>query len=162
MPYTAGAKSPSRGITPALLPIGAFALLPGIWLFGSLYAYPYGGYGYYNSARGRNETANVTCVCQEYSVCGCDPQDNSTLLAQQLTNGSLSGAPVNTSMVRTVDYDNGTVISVINGTLDNGTTAPGGTDPSNESEISSAVRAFVQTWVGYWGMVAVVVATVML
>jgi hypothetical protein len=123
-------------------------------LYGSVYAYPYGiPYHYYYN--GRNTTSNVTCVCQRYQVCGCDPSDNSTFLNQVVTNGT-GGAPVNTSLVRTVDFDNGSAVTYINGSLANGTTASGGTDPSNESEISAGMRVAMEMG-GYWLMVATVV-----
>jgi len=155
VPYTSGAKSPTRGITPFLLPIGALAFFPALWLYPA-YAYPYSGYGYQWSENGRNRTANVTCLCQEYSVCGCDPDNgNDTITAQQLTNGSGSGAPVNSTQVRVVDFGDANTTAYINGTLDNGTTASGGTDPSNENEESAAVR-LLANYGGYWFAVAIV------
>ncbi|KAK5938744.1 hypothetical protein PMZ80_008936 [Knufia obscura] len=151
VPYTAGARSPTRSVAPFLLPVTALAFFPGLWLY-SVYAYPYAGYGGYSwrGDDGRNRTANVTCLCQEYSVCGCDPgQDNQTILAQQLTDGRGSGAPVNTSAVKIVDFGDGNTTAYINGTLDNGTTASGGTEPSNESQISAAVQ-LLANYGGYW------------
>ena len=158
MPFKAGGRSPTRGVTPYAFGLAGFAIFPGIWLYGSLYAYPYGyGYSYYHN--GQNRTANVTCLCQRYQVCGCDPQDNSTLLREQIANGSADGSPVNSSTVRTVDYPNGTTISYINGSLPNGTTAPGGTDPSNESQLGAGVQ-LAMSYAGYWLMVVVVLASV--
>lgn len=151
MPYTAGSRSPTRGFAPFLLPVTALAFFPALWLY-PVYAYPYGGYGGYHwlGDDGRNRTANVTCLCQQYSVCGCDPgQDNETVLVQQLTDGRGSGAPVNTSQVRIVDFGDGNTTAYINGTLDNGTTASGGTEPSNESQISAAVQ-LMASYGGYW------------
>lgn len=159
VPYTAGQRSPSRSSAPFLLPIAAVGFFPGIWLY-SVYAYPYTGYGYHWYDGNRNRTANVTCLCQEYGVCGCDPVDpnNQTaqrLLAQQITNGSDTGAPVNTTTARLIESaDNNTIY--INGTLENGTTAPGGTEPSNESQISAAA-ALIINYGGYW--VAAAIAT---
>jgi len=99
----------------------------------------------------------VTCLCQEYSVCGCDPgQDNETILVQQLTDGKGSGAPVNTTQVKVVDFGDGNTTAYINGTLDNGTTASGGTEPSSEDQISAAVQ-LLANYGGYW--MAVVVAS---
>ena len=158
VPYTAGGKTPSRGFTPFLLPVAAFAFFPALWLF-PVYAYPYYGYGGYHwlGEDGRNRTANVTCLCQEYSVCGCDPgQDNETILVQQLTDGKGSGAPVNTTQVKVVDFGDGNTTAYINGTLDNGTTASGGTEPSSEDQISAAVQ-LLANYGGYW--MAVVVAS---
>lgn len=155
VPYTAGGRSPTRSIAPFALPIAGLAIFPGIWLYGSLWAYPY-GYPYHWYANGVNRTSNVTCLCQRYQVCGCDPTDNSTFLTQVVTNGSTTAiAPVNTSLVRTVEYDNGTTATYINGSLANGTTADGGTDPSNDSQVSPAVRVMLN-YGGYWVMVATV------
>jgi hypothetical protein len=64
-------------------------------------------------------------------------------------------APVNTSTVRTVTFDNGTTMTYINGSLANGTTAPGGTDPSDSSQVNPAVRLAIETS-GYWLMVGMV------
>lgn len=153
-PYTAGARSPTRGIAPYAFPLAGFAVFPGLWLYGSAFAYPY-GYGYHYNDRGENRTSNVTCLCQRYQVCGCDDDGNQTALAQQVTNGTGEGAPVNSSTVRTVSYDNGTTMTYINGSLENGTTAPGGTEPSDESQISAAVQHFM-SYAGYWLMVATV------
>lgn len=152
VPYTAGGRSPTRGIAPYALPLTALAFFPGIWLYSSVWAYPYGApyYWYHN---GQNRTSNVTCVCQRYQVCGCDPTDNSTFLDQVISNGT--GQPVNSSLVRTVDYGNGTADTYINGSLPNGTTASGGTDPSDDSQISAGIR-LVMNYGGYWVMIATV------
>jgi hypothetical protein len=160
VPYTAGKNSPTRNVAPYAFGLAGFAVFPGLWLWGSAYAYGgYGGYHYYHN--GQNRTANVTCLCQRYQVCGCDPTDNQTYLAQQIANGTDGGVPVNTSTVRTVDYNNGTEMSYINGSLPNGTTAPGGSEPSNESQISAAVQA-VMSYAGYWLMVVTVIWGVMM
>ena len=158
MPYTAGARSPSRSVAPYALGLGGLAIFPGLWLYGSLWAYGgYGGYHWYQD--GQNRTSNVTCLCQRYQVCGCDPQENSTFLNEQLANGT-GGAPINSTTARTVTYDNGSTISYINGSLPNGTTAPGGTDPSNANEISAAGK-LVLNYAGYWIMVVTVLAAVL-
>jgi len=157
VPYTAGARSPTRGVAPYFIGAGALAFFPAIWLYSSVYAYPY-GYPYsWLDNDGRNRTSNVTCLCQRYQVCGCDPDNNSTFLTQVVTNGSSTPvAPVNTSTVRTVDFANGTTATYINGSLANGTTASGGTDPSDSSEVSPAVRLAVEMS-GYCAMVGMVV-----
>jgi hypothetical protein len=154
VPYTAGGRSPGRSIAPYAFPLAGFAVFPGLWLYGSAFAYPY-HYPYYWNEGGRNRTSNVTCLCQRYQVCGCDPDDNQTALAQMVTDGKDSGAPVNSSTVRTVQWENGTTATYINGSLENGTTAPGGTDPSDESQISAAVQHFMG-YAGYWLMVVTV------
>jgi hypothetical protein len=156
VPYTAGAASPGRGIRPYALPLAGFAVFPAVALggYGYMYAYPYYGAGYpgyhYIDNDGNNKTSNVTCLCQRYQVCGCDPQDNNTQVAEILTNGTgrVGDPPVNSTQVKTVDWGNGTVASYINGSLENGTTAPGGTEPSDESQISAAWKVGVGA-IGY-------------
>lgn len=160
VPYTAGGKSPTRSITPYAFGLVGFAVFPAVFLYGSVFAYPY-PIGYHYLLNGQNRTTNVTCLCQRYQVCGCDPDDNSTFLTQQIANGTLNGVPVNSSTVRTVDWGNGTESTYVNGSLPNGTTAPGGTEPSNESQISAAVQ-LVMGYAGYWLMVVTVVAGVMM
>lgn len=98
----------------------------------------------------------MTCLCQEYQVCGCDPTDNSTFLSDVVSNGT-GGAPVNSSLVRTVTFDNGTTATYINGSLANGTTSDGGTDPSDDSQISMGIRV-AMSYGGYWVMIATVAA----
>ena len=159
VPYTAGKRSPSRNIAPYALPITAFAFFPGIWLYGSLYAYPYPIYYHWNNG-GRNETANVTCLCQRYSVCGCDPNDNTTFVQRVVGNGTSPSRPVNTTDVRYFTYANGTNAAFINGTLPNGTTASGGTEPSNADEISEGAK-MVMSMAGYWALAVTVVEGVM-
>jgi hypothetical protein len=127
-------------VTPFLLPFGALAFFPGLWLYGA-YGYPWHNPVHYNNrtdndTRTRNETLPVLCLCQEYSVCGCDDNGNSTFVAELLGNG--------------------TKTAVINGTLPNGTTASGGTDPSSADQLSGAARKFVVAYGGYWIMVALV------
>ena len=90
-------------------------------------------------------------------MCGCDDANNQTLIDQIVTNGT--NAPVNTSTVRTVTYDNGTSAFFVNGTLDNGTTADGGTDASNASQVSTAAQLFTSL-AQYWVMIAIVIAGV--
>jgi hypothetical protein len=153
VPYTAGGRSPTRGIAPYALPITALAFFPGIWLYGSVFAYPY-GYPYHWYHNGQNHTSNVTCLCQQYQVCGCDPTDNTTFLDEVILNGT--DQPVNSTNVRTVDFGNGSVATFINGSLENGTTSDGGTDPSNDSQVSPAVKVLVD-FGGYWIMVTTVV-----
>ena len=158
VPYTAGARSPTRGVLPYALPIAAIGFFPGLWLYGSLWAYPYGSPYYYNH-NGRNTTANVTCLCQQYSECGCDDTGNSTLVQSIVNNGT--DQPVNSTVSQFVTWPNGTSDAYINGTLPNGTTAPGGTDPSNTDEIPSGAARLMMNLGGYWIMVVTVGATVM-
>ena len=79
---------------------------------------------------------------------------------QELINNG-TDHPVNSSIVRYITYPNGTQAAYINGTLPNGTTAPGGTEPSDESQISAAAK-MVAMYGGYWIMVATVGVTVLL
>lgn len=124
VPYTAGATS-QRGLgARALLPVAALGLFGGAWLYGAyLYSYPR-PYGFYNASAGQNQTKPVDCLCQQYSVCGCDDNDDNTFLNGLIGNGSYDS--LNSSLVRVADV-NGTSTIVINGTLENGTTASGGT-----------------------------------
>lgn len=159
VPYTSGQTHGS--VAPVLLPASVLLFFPALWLF-PVFAYPYTAYPGYTwlDAQGRNRTANVTCLCQQYSVCGCESPDaaNATALralARQLTNGTGTGAPVNSTLVRVVDFSKDNTTAYINGTLDNGTTAAGGTDPSNEGQINAATR-LVLHYAGYWLMATVV------
>ncbi|KIW90296.1 uncharacterized protein Z519_08940 [Cladophialophora bantiana CBS 173.52] len=156
VPFTAGKRSPTLGVAPFFIGAGALAFFPGLWLYGSVWAYPYGFPYHWTDPDGRNRTSNVTCLCQQYQVCGCDPNDNSTFLTQVVTNGSSTPvAPVNTSTVRTVTFSNGSTSTYINGSLANGTTADGGTDPSDPSQVSASVRMVVELS-GYWAMLVIV------
>ncbi|KAL1599427.1 hypothetical protein SLS59_006445 [Nothophoma quercina] len=98
----------------------------------------------------------VTCLCQEYSPCGCDENDNSTYIQDLVGNGSY--AALNKSLV-TVSDVNGTRNLVLNGTLPNGTTAPGGTD---DDDTSAALSLQVSKYAGYWVMASIVVSGVMM
>jgi hypothetical protein len=156
VPYTAGRRSP-LGVTPFLLPLGALAFFPGLWLAGA-WGYPWHTpYHFYNrtdnNTATRNETLPVLCLCQEYGVCGCDDNGNTTYVTELLGNGSL--ADRNASLIRVANV-NGTKTAIINGTLPNGTTASGGTNPSNADQLSGAAKKFVIAYGGYWVMVALV------
>jgi hypothetical protein len=61
-------------------------------------------------------------LCQEYSVCGCDDNDDNTYLSSVIGDGN--PANFNQSLVRVADV-NSTSQIFINGTLANGTTADG-------------------------------------
>ena len=78
---------------------------------------------------------------------------------QVINNGT--DQPVNTSTVVYATFPNGTQAAYINGSLPNGTTASGGTAPSNADEISAGTRA-LQVYGGYAAMAAVVVGWVLL
>lgn len=77
-----------------------------------------------------------------------------------IANGT-GGPPINSTAVRTVTFNNGSTMSYINGSLANGTTAPGGSDPSNAGEASEGMKT-VMGLAGYWLMVVTVLASVYL
>ncbi|KAL1981693.1 hypothetical protein VTN96DRAFT_2307 [Rasamsonia emersonii] len=146
VPYTAGAKSP-LGVTPYLLPLGALAVISTLWLYDA-YAYPWSRpYQYHNLTTNTDETLPVVCLCQEYSECGCDNNNNSTYVDSILGNN-----PTNSSVVWIATV-NGTRTIFINGTLANGTTAA---DPS----VSAAPAVRIMRWSRYWAIVAIVSAMV--
>lgn len=158
VPYAAGGRTP-RGLVPGALiaPALIFAVMPGIWLY-SVYPYYYNNpYRFYNQSAeedrelskraGANETLPVMCLCQEFSVCGCDENTDQTYLNDLIGNGSY--AALNKTLV-TVSNVNGTKTLVLNGTLPNGTTAPGGTDDSG------AINLGIAKYTGYWAMGLVV------
>jgi len=122
-PYTSGGKSP-KGIAPvALLGAGGLVFFGGAWLYGA-YLYPYSHpYGFYNASSRRNETKPVKCLCQQYSVCGCDDNTDNTYLNGVVGNGT----NLNSTLVQAATV-NGTDTIFLNGTLPNGTTASGGSD----------------------------------
>jgi hypothetical protein len=75
-----------------------------------------------NNANGRhhsNTTYPVLCFCHVYGVCSCDNIS--------FQNGTINGT-TNASTKWNTSYAvvNGTEYSLLNGTLSNGTTAPGG------------------------------------
>ncbi|KZF24279.1 hypothetical protein L228DRAFT_245187 [Xylona heveae TC161] len=153
VPYSAGRRSP-LGIAPFLLPVGALAFFPGLWLYGA-YAYPYGHpYTFHNSSatnatnpNGVNQTLPVECFCQQYSVCGCDSNNNTAYIQSLLGNGSESS--MNSSLVHVAEV-NGTQTILINGTLPNGTTAAGSTSGAG------GMQQMLLQQAGYW-VIAVMV-----
>jgi hypothetical protein len=104
---------------------------------------------------GVNVTMNVTCLCAQYSVCGCDDNNNSTFLDSIIGDGT----NLNTSIVNFANI-NGTPTVVLNGTLPNGTTASGGTEDANGT--SGAASKLVRNIGGYWVMVVIVGCTAFL
>lgn len=147
MPYAAGHRSP-LGIVPFLLPLGALAFFPGLWMH-PVYAYPFTHpYYYVNQTTNQNQSIPVTCLCEEYAECGCDNNQNSTYY-ESLFNGSM---PTDTNTTR-IALVNGTETLYINGTLPNGTTA------ASASGASVPAPVFLST-AGYTVMVATVAAMV--
>lgn len=113
---------------PTVLALSLASLLfAGAWMYGSVYAYHFDrDIDYLNKTSNRNESLPVMCLCQEYSVCGCDENHNQTYvdaLVANATNVTTNG-PVRSKIAEV----NGTRTLLINGTLDNGTTADGGTE----------------------------------
>lgn len=153
MPYTAGSRSP-LGLTPFLLPLGALAFFPGIWLFGAYAYHNTHAYNYHNNTSNQNQSLPITCLCQEYSVCGCDDNGNSTYIDSLVKNATDSNGNIHNTSTIALATVNGTQGIYVNGTLSNDTTAA---DPS----IASAAVQMVNLS-GYWVMVAVVLATVSL
>jgi hypothetical protein len=176
VPYSAGSRTPKGLIAaPLLLGGAALAVMPGLWLY-SVYPYHYSSpYRFYNasanrtrnndnqarhlvdlvtrqSQMGANESLPVTCLCQEYSVCGCEENDDPKYLNDLVGNGSY--AALNKTLVTVSDVNN-TRTLIINGTLPNGTTAPGGVD-------DAGVALGVSKYAGYWAMGLVVLYGVML
>lgn len=168
-PYRAGGRTPTGLIAGAVIaPVALLALMPGIWLYG---AYPYyynNPYRFYNasaenddndrkrslvekrqSTTGRNETLPVICLCGENLVCGCDENSDQSYVNDLIGNGSYAG--LNKTLINVADV-NGTRTLILNGTLPNGTTAPGGTDDEGAAMALSAGK-----YMGYWMMGLVVV-----
>jgi hypothetical protein len=126
-PYSAGSRTPKGIGAGPLLGIGALGFFGGAWLYGAyLYSYPH-SYGFYNRTANANQTKPVNCLCQQYSVCGCDDNDDQTYLTSIIGDGNPSN--FNQSLLRVADV-NGTSQIFINGTLPNGTTADGPNDSS--------------------------------
>ncbi|KAK0653883.1 hypothetical protein DIS24_g5590 [Lasiodiplodia hormozganensis] len=156
VPYTAGRASP-RGINPFLFPVAALAFLPAAWLAASAY----GAYGYHythpyifrntsdSNNNGTNTTLPVECYCQQYTVCGCDDNNDTAYYDSLVGNGSYDA--LNKSLV-TVARVNGSDTLVINGVLPNGTTASGGSD--------SAAPPALAKFGGWWAFITLAVYAV--
>ena len=130
--------------------MAALGFFPGLWLYGA-YAYPYAHqYHYVNHTTNQNESLPVVCLCQKYSECGCEDNNNSTYF-QSLFNGS---EPTNTSVVRVVDV-NGTEKIYVNGTLPNGTTVASSSGQPAAYYIPTMLHAS-----GYWVMVAITASAI--
>ena len=156
-PYRSGGLSPAGRIAPYALGGAALGIFPGLWLYGA-YAYNYNHpYVFHNrtnrtaGAAGSNETLPVTCLCDRYSACGCDDNNNSTYLDSALGDGS-PGAR-NASLVNVADV-NGTKTVVLNGTL------PNGTDTSAASSSAGRTRPVFLEASGFWLVGAIVAAMV--
>ncbi|KAF1851586.1 uncharacterized protein K460DRAFT_401601 [Cucurbitaria berberidis CBS 394.84] len=157
VPYSAGSRTPKGLIAGALIaPIAILAIMPGIWLY-NVYPYNYNNpYRFRNQSAvanrtlstretGANETLPVKCLCQEFSVCGCDENEDQQYLTDLVGNGSY--AALNKTLITVSDID-GIKTLVLNGTLPNGTTAPGGADDDE----GAAVHLALGKYTGYWAM----------
>lgn len=134
VPYKAGGRSAS-GIVPAFLGGAALGVLPGLWLSGAhsyQFSHPVTAR---NNTSGQNETLPVLCLCQEYSVCGCDENHNATYTQALYNNASVLPAGIDKQFVSAIADVNGTKTLVVNGTLANGTTADGGTDDGSGAAV---------------------------
>ncbi|CAK3760548.1 hypothetical protein AC578_5577 [Lecanosticta acicola] len=144
-PYPSDGRRSPGGVAPAFLggaALASLAIFPGLWLYG-VYAYQYpGNYHWRNTTSNRNESGPVECLCQQYSVCGCDSRNDTDYLTSVANNNTIARR-----------LDNGTL--VINGTLPNGTTAPGGTDSAAPGLKQSLLESS-----GFWIVIAGVVYTV--
>lgn len=149
--FPAGSSSPTRRIAPFVLGGVALAFFPGVWLYGA-YVYPYTHpYSFINRTNttanpsGTNQTLPVTCLCAQYSACGCDESDDLSYLDTLVGNGSFAG--LNSSLINVANVNN-TRTLILNGTLPNGT----------DSASSSAIRSHqkVVEAGGFWVAAAMV------
>ncbi len=160
--YRSGGRSPA-GILPFALGGAALGIFPGLWLYGA-YSYNYNNpYNFRNRSdpNGQNQSLPVTCLCQQYSACGCDDTNNSTFLDSVVGNGST--ADENSTLVH-IGNVNGTKTIILNGTLPNGTDTDNSTDNSSSSTSSTgaATRNYVLENSGFWLVGAIVGATIWL
>jgi len=146
--YKSGGKTPNGLLAGALLlPAAALVLFPGLWLY-SVYPYSLNPYRFYNESSRLNQSMPVTCLCQEYTPCGCDNSDDDTTVRELVGTGEYS--KLNKSLI-TVSDVNGTQTLVINGSL------PNGTDSG-----SAAPGLYVSRWSGYGVMAVIVISMVLL
>lgn len=150
-PYKAGTNSP-RGISPLLfVGVAALAFWPGLWLYGAYsYHYPH-NYHFHNDTSNQDEDLPVICGCDPYNPCGCDENNDTSYIQDLVRDGDYDS--LNKSLI-TVAEVNGTKTILINGTLPNGTEPP---VPEDENSVArnKAIEAL-----GYWPMVAAVLAAV--
>ena len=159
-PYRAGRSSPLRKIAPILLVGAALGLVSTAFLYGA-YAYPYThSYSFINrtntrdNPNGTNETLPVTCVCERYSQCGCDEDDDLSYLDTIIGNGSV--ASLNKTIVNIAPV-NGTKTIVLDGTLPNGTDTDSG---DNSSSSAMRIHPRLLEASGFWALGAIVAVTV--
>lgn len=183
VPYKAGSRTPKGLIAGAVItPLVLLSIMPGLWLYNTYPYYYNNPYRFYNqSARsnddnnnnnnntsrrglrarqstGQNQTLPVMCLCQEFSSCGCDENDDQGYLDDLIGNGSY--AALNKTLV-TVSDVNGTRTLVLNGSLPNDTTT------SSDATASSGQKALANSLdvgkhTGYWAIGLVVVYAIMI
>ncbi|EFR02919.1 hypothetical protein MGYG_05921 [Nannizzia gypsea CBS 118893] len=154
VPFAAGGRTP-LGRSPSFLPLAALAFFPGLWLYG-VYAYHHSDpYIWYNRTAMRDQLFPVTCLCQQYSVCGCEDNNNNTYIDTLLNKSDPNNITSASSIVRIAEA-NGTMSIFINGTLANGTTAP------DDNPKQSMAPPRVLRISGYWPMVFMVLSAVLL
>jgi hypothetical protein len=167
VPYPAGSRTP-RGLKAGapITPLAARAIMPGLWLY-SVYPYYYHDpYRIFNRSatnihsnhrdfvnirvrqetQGANETLPVICLCQNFQVCACNENSNQQYINELVGDGSYGGLNKSLVIVSSVD---GIKTLVLNGSLPNGTTAPGGVD-----DVAAGLN--IQKYFGYWFMGLVV------
>jgi hypothetical protein len=144
VPFKAGKKSPS-GIQPYFIPRPILLVaFPGAWLYGA-YAYDYQITFMNQSAKNPfKQNRDVSCLCQQYQVCGCDDNQNAAYIKDIVGDGNLK--KLNHSLV-TVGELKGQTRLLLNGTLPNGTTASGWATGNRQSLMEHAS----------WGVVAAVI-----
>lgn len=126
-----------------MIPLAGLGILGGLFAFGA-FSYNYNhDYIYPNGTH-----LPVTCLCAQYSECGCDDNGNQTFIQDIVNNGT--NVPTNSSGV-TIANVNGTERAFINGTLPNGTTAGGGTSGATQT---------ILNYGGFWVMAVTVLAIV--
>ena len=103
----------------------------------------------------------MTCLCEQYSACGCDDANNSTFLDGIIGDGNL--ANLNKSLIN-VGNVNGTKTIVLNGTLPNDTVADASTNTGSASTTaaSAANKRLLLETSGFWLLGAIAGATVLL
>ncbi|KAK2821814.1 hypothetical protein FQN49_007645, partial [Arthroderma sp. PD_2] len=160
VPYTAGGRSP-LGRVPFFLPIAALAFFPGLWLYG-VYAYSHSDpYRWHNRTSMQNQTFPVTCLCQQYSVCGCEDNNNNTYIESLLNTTDPKNLTSGSPIARVAEV-NGTTTIFINGTLENGTTAPDPNAGDSDSGSFSMSPPRILRISGYWPMAFMVLSAVLL
>ena len=150
VPFVAGAAA--GGLAGYAIAHSSLGFWPGHW-YGNAYLYDYkDSVTFHNATTNKDETLPVTCGCSESAECSCG--NNVQTAKELLGNGTYSA--LNKSLIDVGTYKNRKTI-LINGTLPDGTTAPGGSDDSSTGSATSLVSA-----AGVWPVVACVLATVFL